>query len=387
MNTRTLHRAIPNSDLSQDDPGTGLFLTFAGMLLAVGMLMVYSASVTSAPSEEEQFLLLRQMSFLLVAGLTGIAASQISVSHWKVLAPTLYLGTVILLILVLVPGIGRTVNGATRWIRLGPISMQPSEFAKLSVPLFLTALQFRHRPSDRWTFKRLTAYLGVTSIPIVLILVEPDLGTAVFIGMTAMLSLWLGGCPGFYFAAVGVTVVPAGLAMFALKPYQLARIRGFIDTWLHPEDAPYQVQQSLTTLGVGGVRGVGLGQGWQKLSFLPEANTDFVMSVVGEELGLTGTLGVVALWTGVYLCGMRLVRRTRNASFERIVAMTLLSSLVIQAVVNLCVITALVPPKGISHPFISYGGSNLGLSIVCLGVIVSLTRKDEAKHREVKTDV
>jgi len=175
--------------------------------------------------------------------------------------------------------------------------------------------------------------------------------------------------------------------LFALKPYQLARIRGFIDTWIHPEQAPYQVQQSLTTLGVGGLSGVGLGKGWQKLSFLPEANTDFVMAVVGEELGLTGTLGVLMLWTGVYLCGMRLVRRTRNASFERIVAMTLLSSLVIQAAVNMAVITALVPPKGISHPFISYGGSNLGLSIVCLGVIVSLTRKNHARHHDLRCDV
>lgn len=387
MTTRTLPHAAPQMEFSEDDPGTGLFLTFAGMLLAVGLLMVYSSSVTSAPSEEEQSIVLRQLSFLFFAGLTGIAASQVSISQWKVLAPTLYLGTVILLILVLVPGIGKTVNGATRWIRFGPVSMQPSEFAKLSVPLFLTTLQFRYRCSDRWSFKRLTSYLVVTLIPITLVLVEPDLGTAVFIGMTAMLSLWLGGCPWFYFAAVGLTVVPSGLVLFALKPYQLARIRGFIDTWIHPEQAPYQVQQSLTTLGVGGLSGVGLGKGWQKLSFLPEANTDFVMAVVGEELGLTGTLGVLMLWTGVYLCGMRLVRRTRNASFERIVAMTLLSSLVIQAAVNMAVITALVPPKGISHPFISYGGSNLGLSIVCLGVIVSLTRKNHARHHGLRCDV
>lgn len=358
----------------EDDVQAGLFVTFAGMLLAVGMLMVYSSSITASPSEDERTFLFRQMTFLLLAGVAGIMAAQMPARLWKILAPLFYAGTVLLLMLVLVSGIGRSVNGAQRWIRLGPMSLQPSEAAKLTLPLMLCVLLFRHRPAKRWSLPNLLTYAGLTAVPMLLIVIEPDLGTAVFVGLTAVLAVWLSGCPLRYFAMIGIIVCPLGGMLIALKPYQLARIHGFIDTWVHPEVAPYQIQQSLVTLGVGGISGVGLGQGWQKLSFLPEANTDFVMAVIGEELGLIGTLGVMGLWAGIYLCGLQLVRRAPNATFERALSMTLLTALVVQAAFNMAVITALVPPKGISHPFISYGGSNLGLSIVCLGVIVSVTR-------------
>ncbi|WP_437229686.1 FtsW/RodA/SpoVE family cell cycle protein [Planctomicrobium sp. SH661] len=366
-------------ELRDDDLQAGLFLTFAGMLLAIGMLMVYSSSFTSVPSEEEQTFLTRQMIFLLLAGLGGIGASRVPAGVWKTVAPLLYAGTVCMLILVLIPGIGRSVNGAQRWFRLGPMSLQPSETAKLTLPLILCTLISRQRLQQRWSLTNLITFCGLSLIPMGLIVVEPDLGTAIFVGLTALLALWLSGCPVKYFIMTLLPACPLGLMFFALKPYQLARLRGFVDTWIHPEEAPYQIQQSLVTLGVGGISGVGLGQGWQKLSFLPEANTDFVMAVIGEELGLVGTLGVLGLWTGIYLTGLKLVRRVPNGSFERALAMTLLTALVVQAVVNMAVITALVPPKGISHPFISYGGSNLGLSIFCLGMIVSLTRLPDTR--------
>ncbi|MDB5386289.1 MAG: cell cycle protein, partial [Planctomycetaceae bacterium] len=149
-------------------------------------------------------------------------------------------------------------------------------------------------------------------------------------------------------------------------------IIGFIDTWTDLSQAPYQIQQSLATLGAGGAWGVGLGRGWQKLSFLPEANTDFVFAVIGEELGLLGTLSVVALWGGLLFFGLRLLSRLQRGGFERIVGLTLLMQLVFQAALNIAVVTALVPPKGISHPLISCGGSNLVVSLMSLGIIVSL---------------
>jgi len=358
----------------EEDSKAGFFITFAGMLLSVGLLMVYSSSITSIPSEDEQSFLVRQLTFLLLAGLTGIAASRLPSSFWEQTAPYLYLGTVLLLILVLVPGIGRSVNGAQRWIRIGAFTLQPSETAKLTVPLVLCSYLFRQRRVKRWNLPHLVTCAGFLLVPMGLIIIEPDLGTSVFVGMTGCLALWLCGCPAKYFVLAGAAAGPLLVSLVALRPYQVARIRGFVDTWTHPEAAPYQIQQSLTTLGVGGVSGVGLGKGWQKLSFLPEANTDFVMAVIGEELGLIGTLGILGLWSGLFLCGYRLVRRSPGGTFERALAMTLLSSLVLQAAMNMAVVTALVPPKGISHPFISYGGSNLGMSLICLGVIVSLTR-------------
>ncbi|WP_437188448.1 FtsW/RodA/SpoVE family cell cycle protein [Planctomicrobium sp. SH668] len=365
-----------------DDQLAGVFVTFSGMLMAVGMLMVYSSSFTSIPSEEEQTFLFRQMTFLLFSGVLGIAVSRIPPKVWPVIAPVIYVGTIVLLALVLAPGIGRSVNGAQRWFRLGSISFQPSESAKLTVPLMLCVLLYRRNLTHRFTLEHLGICLGLILIPMVLILIEPDLGTALFVGFTASVALWLSGCPKRYFLLAIGSVLPFAMMLFALKPYQLARIRGFVNTWVQPDEAPYQIQQSLITLGTGGVAGVGLGQGWQKLSFLPEANTDFVVAVVGEELGLIGTLGILFLWIAIFLSGIRLVRRTAEDTLERALSMTLLTSLVTQALVNMAVVTALVPPKGISHPFVSYGGSNLGLSVVLLGVIVSLTRSTEKDQED-----
>lgn len=359
---------------SDEDIAAGLFVTFAGMLLAIGTLMVYSSSMTAMPSEEEQILLSRQLVFLFAAAIVGSAVCQLPSRIWKQGAWLLYAVTLLLLVLVLVPGLGRVVNGAQRWFRLGSISIQPSETAKLTVPLMLCALRFGSRTGDCWSWRAMSTYAVLTVFPVVCIALEPDLGTAVFVGLTAAMALWLGGCPLRYFLSAGLVGGPAAAAVLALKPYQLARIRGFIDTWVHPEAAPYQIQQSLTTLGVGGAAGVGLGQGWQKLSFLPEANTDFVFAVIGEELGLVGTLGVLLLWIGFYVSGTCLIRRVPRGSFEQVLASTLLAQLVLQAAVNMAVVLALLPPKGISHPFISYGGSNLVVSIVSVGLILSLTR-------------
>jgi cell division protein FtsW len=159
-----------------------------------------------------------------------------------------------------------------------------------------------------------------------------------------------------------------------LRPYQLQRITGFVAAWRDVDEAPYQVRQSLITLGVGGTDGVGLGKGWQKLSFLPEANTDFVVAVLGEELGLVGTLGLIALWVGLFLTGLRMLAALPHRSFEYAAGVTLLTQLVLQAALNVAVVTAMVPPKGIAHPLISYGGSSLVASILTLGIITSLAR-------------
>jgi len=358
----------------REDAVVGLFVTCAGLLLAVGTMMVFSSSITASPSLEEQYYLSRQLLFLLGAGLLGIAASQLPGGFWRRSAPILFSVTFILLILVLVPGVGRTVNGAQRWFRIGPLSFQPSETAKITLPILLCAWRcgVRRTPAaERWSLLSCSVLSLVT---MALVALEPDLGTALFLGITTLLIFWLTGCPArYFFAGIGIAVPLAGL-FAVLRPYQLARLKGFVATWFHPEEAPYQIQQSLTTLGVGGISGVGLGKGWQKLSFLPEANTDFVFAVIGEELGLIGTLSVVGLWVGLYLTGVRLIRRVPASSFAGVLSLTLLGQLVIQAAINMAVVTALLPPKGISHPFISYGGSNLIVSILSLGLILSLTR-------------
>ena len=365
----------------------------------MGMLMVYSASVTARPTEFEQVYLSRQVMFLGVALAGGLAASLLPAAFWRRAAPWLFVATLGMLAAVLIPGVGTRVNGAQRWFRLAGWSMQPSEIAKITLPLFVCWWATREAASavdaTGWRVVRGLRRFGLRSLvllPIgvilVLIALEPDLGTSAFLAGVALLALFVAGWPLVNFGAALLLAVPAAAGVALLRPYQMERITGFIAAWRDFNDAPYQVKQSLITLGVGGTTGVGLGQGWQKLSFLPEANTDFVVAVLGEELGLIGTLGLIGVWIGLYLTGLRMLSPLPSRSFEYAAGVTLLTQLVLQAALNTAVVTAMVPPKGIAHPLISYGGSSLVASILTLGIITSLARRSPTTdHRPPTTDL
>lgn len=348
--------------------------------------MVHSASITSRPTDFEQVYLSRHLIFMTVGLILAGLAAALPPRWWRSLAPWIFLITLVLLIAVLIPGIGTRVKGAQRWLRLGPVSMQPSELAKIALPLFLARLIERSRPLLRsWLVGPVlfTAPLGLT-VPLVLL--EPDLGTALFLCLGSAIILWLSGWPLRNFLAAVGCAIPAVAYLVIHKPYQLQRVLGFIATWTDLNQAPYQIQQSLATMGAGGLWGVGLGKGWQKLSFLPEANTDFVFAVIGEELGLLGTLSVVVLWGGLLFFGVRLLSRMPRGSFERVVGLTLLMQVVFQAGLNVAVVTALVPPKGISHPLISCGGSNLVVSLVSLGIIIGLANESVDAEGEASSE-
>ena len=174
--------------------------------------------------------------------------------------------------------------------------------------------------------------------------------------------------------------MPAAGFVAVLRPYQMRRLTGFLAAWSDWSQVPYQLDQSLVSLGAGGWFGVGLGKGWQKLSFLPEANTDFVFSVVGEELGLVGTFSLLVLWGALYWAGLELLRGIRRDRFAATAAFALLTQMVLQALINMAVVTALIPPKGIPLPLVSYGGSALVMSLVSLGIILSLSRGDKPRR-------
>lgn len=346
------------------------------MLLCIGMMMVLSASLTSRPSQKEQVYLTRHLVFLAVGLTAGGIAAALPARFWLRAAPWAFAATLVLLMLVLIPGVGTEVNGARRWLRFGPASFQPSELAKVTLPLYLSWIIERRRD----TFGRIavaTPPLIPIALTVFLVFQEPDLGTSVFLCLTSLICLFVAGWPLWQFLLAGGLVLPLAAGVVALRPYQWARIEGFLAGWRNFDQAPYQVQQSLATLGVGGLTGTGLGRGWQKLSFLPEANTDFVFAVIGEELGLVGTLGVVALWIAMFLLGMRLLTQLPRRSFAFTAGVTLLTQLVLQAAINASVVTALLPPKGIPHPLISYGGSSLLVSLLAVGIIFSLSRELE----------
>ncbi|QDU09187.1 FtsW/RodA/SpoVE family cell cycle protein [Gimesia aquarii] len=372
--------------LSNPEHDRSLFISMACALLGLGVLMVHSASITSWPTEFEQVYLSKHLTFLTIAAIVASVASYLPARFWYDRAPLLFWVTVVLLALVLVPGIGTRVNGAQRWLRFGPISLQPSELAKIALPLLTVRLMVQRRTVLKHWIKGTVFLLVPLAIVIPLVLKQPDLGTSLFLVGGVTIALFLGGWPLRNFVVGGLCAIPVLGVLVALRPYQLKRISGFLDTWTNWQSAPYQVKQSLMALGTGGVTGSGLGKGAQKLSFLPEANTDFVFSVAGEELGLIGTLGIVGLWLGLFLAGYNILRSQNQKSFAYVVGFTLLLQLVLQAIINVSVVTAMVPPKGISHPLISYGGTNLMVSLLSLGIIVSLTRSAGEDELLIDTD-
>jgi cell division protein FtsW len=369
------------------DQTRNLFVSLACVLVGFGVLMVQSASITSWPTEYERIYLSRHVIFLLFGITAAVVCSRLSATFWYRIAPYLFVACVALLAAVLVPGVGTRVNGAQRWLRYGGMSLQPSEIAKIVLPLLIARSMSRRKDGVfRW-FTGTVPIIWPIFIIAPLVLIQPDLGTALFLLVGSAIALFIGGWPLRYFILGAASGIPAVWYLVAMKPYQLKRISGFLATWSNFDQAPYQLKQSLVTLGSGGLFGVGLGRGWQKLSFLPEANTDFVFSVVGEELGLLGTIALIVLWIALYVVGLRLLRHHDTRSFEFIAGVTLLTQLVLQAVLNVAVVTAMVPPKGIPHPLISYGGSNLMISLVSLGIVVSLSRgsADDNETRPIST--
>ena len=363
-----------------------LFVAFVAVLVGVGVLMAFSASMSSRPGVSSAGYIFRHLACVALAIPAAAIASRISPETWRRLAPWAFFAACVLLVLVLVPGIGARVNGARRWFRIAGLSLQPSEIMKLVLPVYLAVVLEQQRALKRPFMSDVLRLLVPLGIVAVLCIVEPDLGSAVLLLTTGAIVLWAGGWPLKRMALAALLCSPSLLGLLFLKPYQQQRLTGFIDVWTAPERAPYQIKQSLLTLGVGGWFGEGLGKGWQKLSFLPEANTDFVFSVVGEELGLIGTLGVVGAWVGVYLTGLRILSSKHPRSLANIVGFTWLTMLVSQAALNICVVTALAPPKGVSHPLLSYGGTSLLVSIVIVGAFLGATREEQGSLSRELTD-
>jgi cell division protein FtsW len=352
-----------------------LFIGLVCVLLAVGVQMVHSASLTSRPGQPENVYLGRHLLFLAIAVTCGFIASYIPSSFLKANAGNLCVILVILLAVVLVPGIGTRVKGAQRWLRIGAMSLQPSELGRIILPMMAAKIVTDLRAGAGFSLKTIPRTILPLLFVLPLVVKEPDLGATVFLALGFVTALFIGGWPLRYFIGIAALAIPAGASLLALKSYQMQRITGFVAAWQDLSQAPWQIRQSLMSLGSGGLQGTGIGGGWQKLSYLPEANTDFVFAVIGEELGLAGTLGVIVIWLGVFLTGRAVLRPLRRDSFEWIFGTTLVIQIVAQALANVAVVTAMVPPKGVPHPFISYGGTNLLVNVVAVGLIVGVSRR------------
>jgi cell division protein FtsW len=358
-----------------------LFVVLVVVLVAVGIQMVHSASLTTMPGKADTQFLQRHLTYVLIAAFTGWLASKATPELLQRFAKPLFVALIALLMAVLIPGIGSRINGASRWLRLGSLSLQPSELGRLVLPLMATTILLRLKQQGKMTFRSLPTVLFPLAIVLPLVIIEPDLGATVFLTTGYVLPFFLGGWPLRHFVASVAVVTPAVCGLLILKPYQMQRITGFMSSWQDLNSAPWQIRQSLLSLGSGGLDGKGIGAGWQKLSYLPEANTDFVFAVIGEELGLAGTITVCVIWIGVFLTGRAALKPLCRHSFAWILGTTLCIQLILQTLVNVAVVTAMIPPKGVPHPFISYGGTNLLVSMIAVGLIVGLS--STAAQREV----
>lgn len=349
------------------------------VLIVLGLVMLYSTS--SARTANPFFYLQRQVLWLILAALAGVTVTRLDYHVWRRLAVPLFVVTVVLLVLVFVPGIGTEINGSHRWLRLGPLSVQPSELAKLTVIVCLSAYMARFGRLGH-LFRRGLLYplLGL-GIVAGLVFGEPDFGTTFTAGLVGLAIMFAGGTRLSYLISTGTL----GLAGFAvaifLVPNRLGRVLSFVWPDKYPEQA-YHLTQSLYSFYLGGAFGVGLGNSMQKRFYLPEAHTDFILAIIAEELGLTATLLVLLLFVGYFLCGMSISNRAPDP-FGRLLGFGVTMMITLQAAINMAVVTGLAPTKGLPLPFISYGGSSLVMSVVMSAVLLSIARvsSTDSEHR------
>jgi cell division protein FtsW len=345
-------------------------------LVIVGLVMVFNTSYFFAGERfGDPLHVFRKHLVSIVLGIVCcFVASRVRSSQYERLAYPALAIVVVMLIAVLIPGVGLVRGGARRWIGFGIMNLQPSELAKVVAVLYLARSMVRKGP-------RLTTFsLGVLPHFIVvgtlagLVVVEPDFGTAALLGVTLFAMLFAGGVRWRHLALPILPIVPLAIYAISSSPYRLRRVMVFLDPWEHPRDAGFQLVQSFLAFGSGGLFGAGLGESKQKMFYLPEAHTDFIFSVIGEELGLVGALFMVGLFALLAIRGLR-VALHHPTTFGQLVAFGVTTVIVLQAGINMAVVLGLLPTKGLALPFVSYGGSAMLGAMAAIGVLLALSRE------------
>ncbi|MBZ0166124.1 MAG: putative lipid II flippase FtsW [Candidatus Omnitrophica bacterium] len=348
------------------------------VLICLGVIMIYSSSGVYASENlgDRTYFLKRHLVFLFIG---SVITFFIMIFDYRILqrySKWLLLLAFGMLVLVLIPGIGSSSFGARRWFKLGPMSFQPSEFTKLAIMVY--AADFLSRKQGKITnflegFLPLLIIMGSTCL---LIIKQPDLGSSVLIASIILILLYVAGTRLIYIGGLVLSAVPLLVYLVVSEPYRMRRIIAFLDPWQDSQGAGFQLSQSQIALGSGGVFGVGLGQSMQKLFYLPAAHTDFILSIIGEELGLVGTILTVLLFAAFIWQGARIVKRTANP-FGYYLALGIVALIGLQAVVNIGVSIGAFPTKGLPLPFISYGGSALVFNMMGVGLLLNMSRTED----------
>jgi cell division protein FtsW len=349
------------------------------ILLGIGLVMVYSASIAIAESDKalgynSSYYLVRQTIFLIVSLTVGFVAFNVPMAWWQKMAPYLFLLGLVLLVLVLIPGVGKVVGGSRRWLSLFVINLQPSEFMKLFAAMYVADYTVRKAAvMDSFT-KGFMPMLFVMLLVGGLLLNEPDFGAFAVIAAISISILWLGGINARIFGGLIILLVVGFVFLIWSSPYRLERVIGFMDPWADPYGKGYQLSHALIAFGRGEWFGVGLGASVEKLLYLPEAHTDFLLAVIAEELGFIGVLTVIGLFVWILMRAFGIAKEAieNERYFSALLAQGLGVWIGVQSIINMGVNMGLLPTKGLTLPLMSFGGSGILANCIALAILLRI---------------
>ena len=381
------HWIVPN--WQQELTARRLLMLAAGILACIGVIMVASASmgIASADFNNPFYFFTRHLIYVLIGVTAATIAANIPMQFWQRWGWHILFVAFVLLVLVLIPHIGRRINGSARWLGVGGLTIQPSEIAKFAIVLYMSNYLVRRQDAVRQGLKGLKGAVIVVGLAVALLMTEPDFGASLVLMVSLLGMLFLAGAPFKHFIILAAGAVGGAIALAFSAEYRVKRLLSFWDAWDDVYGTDYQLSQSLIAFGRGDWFGVGLGHSVQKLFYLPEAHTDFVFAVYAEEFGL---VGVLVLMASFYVLVQSAIRIGRNAEAmgllqEAYLAYGMTFLILMQAIINISVCTGLFPTKGLTLPFISYGGSSLVVVFTMLGILLRIdSEATEAKQRGVR---
>lgn len=357
-----------------------ILLGAALILTGIGIVMVYSTSAILAGDRfgDPYYFLKRQALYAGVGCLAMALMLFIPTGFWKRMAYPIFLASLLLLIAVLIPGLGHKAGGAVRWLKIGGFTFQPSELAKLGLIIFLAYFLTKKDEKIRSFSFGILPTVFLSGLVIGLLLMEPDFGAALFLGLMVLLLLFISGARVIYLLGGLLLCAPILYLLLMNAEYRYKRLLSFIRPWEDPTGTSFQIIQSFLSFGSGGLFGLGLGEGRQKLFFLPAPHTDFIFSMIGEELGLLGAVGVVLLFFLMTFRGIQIGVSIQD-KFGSYLALGITLMISLQAIINMGVVLGLLPTKGLTLPFVSYGGTSLITNFIGLGILLRLSTQAERR--------
>ena len=358
--------------------GDRALLLAVAALTALGLVMVFSASEVQGWLwfHNPAYYFERQLMWLALGVILLFAGANLDYHRLRPLAWPLGVVTVVLMVLVLLPHFGVEVNGARRWLRLGPLQMQPAELAKIAAIIFMALWLERHRDRLSSLEDGVVPFLALLGFTILLVILERDLGTTMIVAGILLAQFLVAGGRKRHVLLLALIIALCVYLFIRMEPYRLHRILAFVDPWSDPLNAGFQAIQSVVALGSGGFAGLGLGHSIQKYQWLPFAHTDFIFAIVGEETGLLGTSAVLALFGLFAYRGYRVALKAPDA-FGSLLACGVTTWIALQALINIAAVTVTLPTTGIPLPFISYGGSSLAIALLAVGILINVSTQSE----------